>query len=82
MFLLGMEYIYEGAELPNVCFITNPKHSITYLALTQLFPVLLTNRFMEVISKKCEVWKIYHAECGPFPVTNLLKKNGSGRVMG
>ena len=32
--------IYEGAELPSVYFITNTKHCITYLALTQLFPVL------------------------------------------
>ena len=31
--------IYEGAELPSVYFITNTKHCITYLALTQLFPV-------------------------------------------
>ena len=30
--------IYEGAPLPSVYFITNTKHCITYLALTQLFP--------------------------------------------
>ena len=36
--------IYEGAELPSVYFITNTKHCIPYLALTQLFPVLLTHR--------------------------------------
>ena len=36
--------IYEGAELSSVYFITNTKHCITYLALTQLFPVLLTHR--------------------------------------
>ena len=33
--------IYEGAPLPSVYFITNTKHCITYLALTQLFPVLI-----------------------------------------
>ena len=32
--------IYEGA-LPSVYFITNTKHCITYLALTQVFPVLV-----------------------------------------
>ena len=31
--------IYEGVELPSVYFITNTKYCITYLALTQLFPV-------------------------------------------
>ena len=36
--------IYEGAELPSVYFITNTKHYKTYLALSQLFPVLLTHR--------------------------------------
>ena len=35
--------IYEGAELPSVHFITNTKHCITYLALTQLFPVLVSH---------------------------------------
>ena len=35
--------IYEGAELPSVYFITNTKHCITYLALTQLFPVLVSH---------------------------------------
>ena len=35
--------IYEGAELPSVYFITNTKHCITYLALTQLFPVLISH---------------------------------------
>ena len=34
--------IYKGAR---VWFITNSKHSITYLALTQRFLVLLTRRF-------------------------------------
>ena len=36
--------LYEGAEHLGVYFITNIKHCITYLALTQLFPVLLTYR--------------------------------------
>ena len=36
--------VYEGAELGSVYFITNTKHFITYFALTQLFPVLLTHR--------------------------------------
>ena len=35
--------IYEGAELPSVYFITNTKHCITYLAMTQLFPVLVSH---------------------------------------
>ena len=35
--------IYEGAELPSVYFIANTKHCITYLALTQLFPVLVSH---------------------------------------
>ena len=35
--------IYEGAELPSVYFKTNTKHCITYLALTQLFPVLVSH---------------------------------------
>ena len=34
---------YEGAELPSVYFITNTKHCITYLAQTQLFPVLVSH---------------------------------------
>ena len=35
--------IYEGTELPRVYFITNTKQCITYLALTQLLPRLLTH---------------------------------------
>ena len=35
--------IYEGAELLSVYFITNTKYCITYLALTQLFPVLVSH---------------------------------------
>ena len=35
--------IYEGAELPSVYFITNTKHCITYLALTQPFPMLVSH---------------------------------------
>ena len=37
------EKIYEGAELPSVYFITNTKHCKTYLALAQLFPVLVSH---------------------------------------
>ena len=37
--------IYEGAIFSSVCFISNTQHSITCLALTQLFPVLLAHRF-------------------------------------
>ena len=37
--------IHEGAKLPSVYFINNTKHCITCLALTQLFPVLMTSRF-------------------------------------
>ena len=40
--------IYEGAKLQSVYFINNTKHCITYLALIQLFPVLLTGRFQIV----------------------------------
>ena len=42
MFCVGYG-IYEGAELPSVYFIINTKHCITYLALTQLFPVFVTS---------------------------------------
>ena len=35
--------ICEGAELPSVYFITNTKHCITYLALTQLFSVFVSH---------------------------------------
>ena len=35
--------IYEGAKLPSVYFINNTKHCITYLALTQLFPLLVSH---------------------------------------
>ena len=41
--------IYEGAELPSVYFITNTKHCITYLALTQLFPVLVSHPEMYTV---------------------------------
>ena len=37
---------------------------------------------MGVISKKCEVWKIYHSGYGPFLATDWLKTKGSGWVMG
>ena len=35
--------IYEAAEHLSVYFIINTKHCITYLALTQLFPVFVTH---------------------------------------
>ena len=41
--------IYEGAELPSVYFITNTKHCITYLALTQLFHVLVSHPEMYTV---------------------------------
>ena len=41
--------IYEGAELPSIYFITNTKHCITYLALTQLFPVLVSHPEMYTV---------------------------------
>ena len=41
--------IYEGAELPSVYFITNTKHCITYLALTQLFPVFVSHPEMYTV---------------------------------
>ena len=37
---------------------------------------------MGVISKKCEVWKIYHSGYGPFLATDWLKTKKSGWVMG
>ena len=37
--------IDKGAELPSVYFMTNSKNCITYLALTQRFPVFMTSWF-------------------------------------
>ena len=37
---------------------------------------------MGMLSKKCEVWKIYHTESGPFLATDWLKSKGSWRFMG
>ena len=48
MFCVGYG-IYEGAELPSVYFITNTKYCITYLALTQLFPVLVSHPEMYTV---------------------------------
>ena len=50
--------IYEGSKLPSVYFITSTKHCITYLALTQLFPVLLTRRFhiLKYVYTLCSIW--------------------------
>ena len=41
-----------------------------------------SHQVMGMLSKKCEVWKIYHTEYGPFLPTDWLKSKGSGRVMG
>ena len=41
MFCIG----YKRVELPSVYSITNTKHGMKYLELTQLFPVLLTRQF-------------------------------------
>ena len=46
IFLCWLWNIYEGEELPSVYFITSTKHCITYLALTQLFPVLVSHSEM------------------------------------
>ena len=41
-----------------------------------------SHQVMGMLSKKCEVWKIYHTEYGPFLATDWMKSKGSGRVMG
>ena len=41
-----------------------------------------SRQVMGMLSKKCEAWKIYHTEYGPFLATDWLKSKGSGRVMG
>ena len=41
-----------------------------------------SHQVMGILSKKCEVWKIYHTEYGLFLATDWLKSEGSGRVMG
>ena len=48
--LCWLWHIFEGAKLPSVYFITSTKH---YLALTQLFHVLLTSRFHIVKYTHC-----------------------------
>ena len=48
--------IYEGAELPSVYFINNTKHCITYLALTQLFPVLISHPEMYTL---CSILQLF-----------------------
>ena len=32
-----------------------------------------SHQVMEMLSKKCELWKIYHTEYGPFLATDWLK---------
>ena len=34
-----------------------------------------------MLSKKCEVWKIYHTEYRRFLATDWMKSKGSGQVM-
>ena len=47
------------------------------------FPTaIFSHQVMGMLSKKCEVWKIYHTEYGLFLITDWLKSKGSGRVMG
>ena len=41
--------IYKGAELPSINFITNTKHCIIYLVLTQLLPVLVSHPEMHLL---------------------------------
>ena len=41
-----------------------------------------SHQIMGMLTKKCEVWKIYHTEYGPFLATDWMKSKGSGRVMG
>ena len=41
-----------------------------------------SHQVMGMLSKMCEVWKIYHTEYGPFLATDWMKSKGSGRVMG
>ena len=42
MFCVGYG-IYTRERSPSVYFMTNTKHCITYLALIQLFPVLISH---------------------------------------
>ena len=61
--------IYEGAELLSVYSITNTKHCKTYLAMTQLFPVLLTHRpHIMKISILCSI------------LLHFIKEYSDGRV--
>ena len=41
-----------------------------------------SHQVMGMLSKKCEVWKMYHTEYGQFIATDWLKTKGSRRVMG
>ena len=41
-----------------------------------------SHQVMGMLSKKCEVWKMYHTEYGPFLATDWLKSKGSRRVVG
>ena len=57
------------------------KININTVKLT--FPTAISfHQVMRVTSKKCEVWKIYQAEYGPFFANDWLKKRGNGRGYG
>ena len=51
--------IYEGA-VSSVYFIINTKHCLTYFALTQLFPVLVTSRFHIVKYTHYVAFAVFH----------------------
>ena len=52
------------------------------LVKVTFWTAISSHQVMGMLSKKCEVWKIYHTEYGPFLVTDWMKSKGSGRVMG
>ena len=55
------------------------KIKITLAKLTSQMCNFLSSSNMGMITKKCEVWKIYHTEYGPFLATDWLKTQESGR---
>ena len=48
------------------------------LAKLTFLTAISSHEVMGVISNKCEVWKINHAENGPFLATDCLKTKGRG----
>ena len=54
----------------------------TKLVKLTFWTAISSHQVMGMLSKKCEVWKIYHIEYGPFLPTDWLKSKGSGQVMG